>query len=97
MNESMNEKIICSIYRSSRHEGMYLFVDKREGLTRVDEQLSKRFGKAVHAMDLLLHPERKLAHAEIGEVMIAIREKGFYLQLPPTDDDLLATPVTYRA
>lgn len=80
-------KIISSIYRSARVEGMYLYVDKAEGLARVPEALLAQFGKPEHAMTLLLHAERKLANADIGKVIEAVRQQGFYLQMPPRDDE----------
>ena len=76
-------KILCSIYRSSRIEDMYLYVDKKEDLTRVPEELLKTFGKPELAMTLALHPERKLARADIGKVLESIAQNGFYLQMPP--------------
>ncbi|MDB6061205.1 MAG: hypothetical protein JWM78_1308 [Verrucomicrobiaceae bacterium] len=76
-------KIICTIYRSARVEGMYLYVDKKEDVSRVPEALLATFGKPQHAMTLLLQPDRKLARADIGKVMDAIQQKGFYLQTPP--------------
>ena len=81
-------KIVCSIYRNPRVEGMYLYVDKKEGVARVPDALLAKFGKLELGMTLLLHPERKLARAEVGKVMEAIREQGFYLQMPPRDDEL---------
>ncbi|MBD2858511.1 YcgL domain-containing protein [Spongiibacter sp. KMU-158] len=76
-------KRICSVFRSASHEGMYLYVDKAEALTRVPEPLLKRFGRAEHAMVLLLDAEKKLARADAAKVLEAIAEQGFYLQLPP--------------
>ncbi|OSO73817.1 hypothetical protein B6N17_007910, partial [Stutzerimonas stutzeri] len=32
-------KLICSIYKSPRKDGMYLYVDKRDALKRVPEGL----------------------------------------------------------
>lgn len=78
-------KIISQIYRSKKEEGMYLYVKKEEGLTRVPEELLKMFGKPEPAMVLVLTPEKKLAHAKIDNVMSQLEEKGFYLQLPPRD------------
>lgn len=78
-------KIISQIYRSKKEEGMYLYVKKEEGLTRVPEDLLKLFGKPEPAMVLVLTPEKKLAHAKIENVLIDLEEKGFYLQLPPRD------------
>ena len=37
----------------------------------------------------MLDPERKLARADVGEVLASIAEQGFYLQMPPTAAELL--------
>ncbi len=76
-------KKLCSIYRSSRVEEMYLYVDKQEDLARVPEELLKTFGKPELAMTLALYPERKLARADVNKVLEAIAQQGFYLQMPP--------------
>lgn len=62
---------------------MYLYVDKAEGLEKVPEALMARFGKPEPAMTLLLHPERKLARANVVDVLEAIATSGFFLQMPP--------------
>lgn len=83
-------KRICSIYRSSRVEGMYLYVDKKEDVARVPEALLQKFGRPELAMTLLLHPERKLARADVNIVLDGIAKHGFYLQMPPQDDEQLS-------
>ncbi|WP_339339214.1 YcgL domain-containing protein [uncultured Oceanicoccus sp.] len=77
---------ICTIYRSSKHEGMYLYVDKQQDLGPVPEALLKRFGKPEQAMTLLLTPERELARVDIKKVLASLAEQGFFLQLPPQPD-----------
>jgi uncharacterized protein len=79
-------KIICEIYRSPKEEGMYLYVKKEEGLTKVPEELLKVFGKPQQAMVLLLTPGKKLAHASVEKVAESLETQGFYLQLPPRND-----------
>ncbi len=80
-------KMICTVYRSARHEGMYLYVPKSEDLSRVPEALLQRFGKAELAMTLLLHPERQLARVDVGKVLDELQDQGFYLQMPPRPDE----------
>lgn len=82
-------KKICSVYRSPKEEGMYLYVDKKNDLESVPEELLKRFGKPELAMTLLLTPEKKLARADAGRVIEMIQEQGFYLQIPPRPDELM--------
>ena len=79
----MPVKLVCKIFRSPRHEGMYLYVASGEGLERVPESLLQRFGRPVEAMTLLLTPGRPLARCEPEEVIRQIQQQGFFLQLPP--------------
>ncbi len=81
-------KRICTIYRSSRREGMYLYVDKKDDLAKVPEALLEQFGKPQHAMVLLIDRDRKLARADAGKVLDAIAEHGYYLQMPPAPEIL---------
>ncbi len=74
--------LMCSVFRCARHADMYLYVSREKGLGAVDDDLLNYFGRPVHVMDLLLRPDRRLAKADVRDVMSAIREKGFYLQLP---------------
>ncbi|MBV0932922.1 YcgL domain-containing protein [Marinobacterium weihaiense] len=81
---------IVSVFKSSRKDEMYLYVDKREQLERVPEALQEMFGKAVHVMDMPLKAERKLARIENTQKLLDdIEEKGFYLQLPPQKEEYM--------
>lgn len=82
--------MLCQIYKSSRKEEMYLYVDMAQGLQDVPEFLLNQFGDPTPVMSLNLTPETKLARADTAEVLAGIEEKGFYLQMPPTMAQLLA-------
>lgn len=82
-------KHLVEIFRSSRKEEMYLYVEKTKGLVDVPETLMKQFGDAQSVMTLVLAPERKLARADTAEVLQNIEQHGFYLQMPPTAEELL--------
>lgn len=82
-------KHLVEIFRSSRKEEMYLYVEKAKGLVDVPETLMKQFGDAQSVMTLVLAPERKLARADAAEVLQNIEQHGFYLQMPPTAEELL--------
>ncbi len=82
-------KTLCQIFKSSRQEEMYLYVDREEGLERVPAALLARFGDPVEVMTLVLTPQRSLARANAAEVLESISERGFYLQMPPTPEELL--------
>lgn len=99
-NRMQGDKLLCEIFKSPRKEEMYLYVDKRYGLAEVPQALLERFGKPVAVMTMILTPEKRLGRAQAGDVMAAIREKGFYFQLPPVKEeyllDLYRTPTEAR-
>ncbi len=82
-------KRLVQIYRSSRREEMYLYVDKASDLEEVPPPLLAQFGEPEPVMTLLLTPHRKLARAQAQEVLDSIEEQGFYLQMPPTPEELM--------
>jgi len=82
-------KLLCEIFRSSRKQEMYLYVEKSRGLVDVPATLMQQFGEPESVMTLLLSPERKLARADSDEVLQALQRQGFYLQMPPTAAELL--------
>jgi len=91
------ERIICSIYRSKKKDEMYLYVNKTKALSMVPEALLKMFGKPEHRMDMLLTADKKLARAESESILSAIKDQGYYLQMPPVREkyllDRYKTPV----
>lgn len=91
----------CVIFRCGKKQEMYLYVpykdDEAALLTELPEGLTTLTGRLERVMELDLTPERKLARARVEEVMAALREKGFYLQVPPNerlrkDDSMLNNP-----
>ncbi len=81
-------KILCQIYKSEKNTEMYLYVEKARGLEDVPPALMKRFGEPAVLMTLLLQSDKKLARADVAEVMREITDQGFYLQMPPTAAEL---------
>jgi hypothetical protein len=75
--------LLCTIYRSAREQELYVYVERKEGLTRLPPELLARLGTTSEVMTIRLTPERKLARARAAEVLAAIAAKGYYLQLPP--------------
>ena len=84
----MKERLV-QVFKSTRKTEMYLYVDKARGLADVPEALMSQFGEPEEVMLLMLSPQRKLARADAEEVLSEIAEKGFYLQMPPTAEELL--------
>ncbi len=82
-------KRLVEIFRGSRKPETYLYVDRARGLADVPPPLLAQFGETSSVMVLALEPGRRLARADAAEVLRQIDERGFYLQMPPTADELL--------
>lgn len=85
----MSDKLICEVFKSSRKDEMYLYVDKRLGLTAVPELLMETFGKPVPVFTMLLTADKKLSRVSAADVVEGIKDKGFYLQMPPPKEPYL--------
>ena len=77
-------KKVCEVYRCAKKEGMYIYLDKARGLDVLPEALKQRAGKMEVAMTLVITPEKNLARAKAEDVLTAIDNQGFYLQMPPS-------------
>lgn len=78
----MKEREFISVFKSSRKADTYVFVRRGQDWDELPEGLRGIFGAPVHSMDLLLTPDRKLARTTGQQVLEAIKEKDFYLQMP---------------
>lgn len=79
-------KKICDVFKSLRVQGMYLYVEKSEGLDRVPEALKSQFGTPKHVMTMLIKQEQMLSVVSGEKVLLAIAERGFFLQMPPQEE-----------
>ncbi|SUH23979.1 YcgL domain [Salmonella enterica subsp. enterica] len=73
--------MFCVIYRSSKRDQTYLYVEKKDDFSRVPEALMKGFGQPQLAMMLPLDGRKKLVNAELEKVKQALSEQGYYLQI----------------
>ncbi|WP_162063239.1 YcgL domain-containing protein [Vibrio taketomensis] len=80
--------MLCAIYKSSKKEGAYLYLPKKDDFSQVPDQLMQMFGKPVMVMMVNL-AGRTLAQVDIEKVKQSINEQGFFLQLPPPPKNLL--------
>lgn len=85
--------MLCAVYKSSKKDETYLFVETREDFSRVPQVLMDTFGKPIFVMMLLLKEGRELALADRDKVITSLQEKGFYLQVPPPTENLLKVHV----
>lgn len=77
----MSNKVFVSVFRSSKKADTYLFVKRGQVWEELPESLLAVFGTGIHSMDLVMTPERKLARTTGKQVLDAIEDKGFYLQM----------------
>ncbi|OEY67734.1 YcgL domain-containing protein [Marinobacter sp. X15-166B] len=82
----MTEKTFVSVFRSRKKADTYIYVRRGQVWEELPEALRAIFGQPVHAMDLVLTPERKLARTTAKAVLEAIADQGFYMQMPEEHD-----------
>lgn len=80
--------MICAIYKSLKKEEMYLYIAKRDQFDAVPDELRQMFGKPQFVMLFNLAGEKQLHRAENRDVLEAITQQGFYLQMPPPPENL---------
>ncbi|MEC7377122.1 MAG: YcgL domain-containing protein [Pseudomonadota bacterium] len=78
----MKERAFVSVFRSSKKNDTYVFVRRDQKWEDLPEGLRTIFGQPIHSMDLLLTPDKKLARTSGKQVLEAIEQKDFYLQMP---------------
>ena len=82
--------MLCAVYKSLRKDSTYLYVQRRDDFSAVPDALLKTFGTPVLVTLLNLAKREHLALADIDKVRQQLSEQGYYLQLPPPEDNLLA-------
>ena len=73
----------CQIFRSQKKDETYLFLAADQQFEELPEDLRTTFGEPVFVMALKLSSKSKLARVETKSVLESLRERGFFLQLPP--------------
>ncbi|GAA5134212.1 YcgL domain-containing protein [Thalassotalea piscium] len=83
--------MLCAVYKSPKKAQTYLFVKKRNDFTAVPEALKEMFGTPTLVTIINLATKTKLGLADLDKVQENLLSQGFYLQLPPPEEDLLKT------
>jgi uncharacterized protein YcgL (UPF0745 family) len=78
----MTEKTFVSVFRSHKKPDTYLFVRRGQVWDELPDSLRVIFGTPALAMELIMTTERKLARTSGKQVLDAIQDKGFFLQMP---------------
>lgn len=78
----------CFIYKSAKKDELYLFVANKDDFSDVPDVLMKGFGNPEFVMELDIHPARQLARGDATDVITALEQQGFFLQMPPSHPNL---------
>jgi len=81
--------MLCVVYKSPKKANTYLFVKSRDDFESVPAALMTMFGSPILVTLLNLATKEKLGLADLAQVKINLIDQGFYLQLPPPQEDLL--------
>jgi len=81
--------MLCAVYKSNKKQHAYLYVPGRDDFSRVPEGLMKTFGVPNFLMIMPLKKDRKLAQMYMATLRRELRTKGYYLQIPPPEENLL--------
>ncbi|MGR8933531.1 MAG: YcgL domain-containing protein [Gammaproteobacteria bacterium] len=74
----------CFIYKSSKKDELYVYLLKKDDFSALPPTLFHSIGTPGFVMEIELTPERKLARADSTQVIRQLQEKGFFVQMPPT-------------
>ena len=80
----MSETLNCVVLRCAKQEEMYLYLRADLSQDDIPEALLPRLGALTQVMELELSAQRKLARVDVQQVMQALGEQGYFLQMPPT-------------
>lgn len=81
--------MLCAVYKTRKKSGMYLYVPEKGNFKQVPAPLLEQFGKPELVTLLALDKREKLATVDKQKLIEALESDGFYLQMPPKEDNLL--------
>ncbi len=70
------------IYRSSKKEGLYVYLRDQAQLENLPEPVVNQLGVAEFAMEIELTADRKLGQEDARKVLANLDSQGFHLQMP---------------
>ncbi|RMG30355.1 MAG: YcgL domain-containing protein [Gammaproteobacteria bacterium] len=88
VTEPAEARLQCVVYKGRRHPDVYLYLREGAAFTCVPEGLLRALGPLEAVLHLELHPGRRLAQADVRQVLHQLRTQGYYLQLPPQKTSL---------
>ena len=77
----------CYVYKSLKKEDTFLYLGEKDRFDLLPEGLLVLFGKPGFVLEFELTKDRKLAQADARQVLAALHEHGYYLQVPLQDHE----------
>lgn len=78
----------CYVYRSERKNDTYVYMKADVETTELPDSVTEFMGDLTKVLEVDLS-KKKLAQADVQQVIAAIETQGFYLQLPSEIDDVM--------
>ena len=78
----------CVVYKGSRKPDAYRYIQREGDFSQVPESLLGLMGSLQLVISFDLTADSTLAQAPVKEVLEQLRDRGFYLQLPPSGSEL---------
>jgi len=73
----------CFIYKGTKKAELYLYINNKDDFSNVPETLFSSLGVLEFVMELELSREKKLAKEDVNKVMVSLKDKGYFIQMPP--------------
>lgn len=81
--------MLVSVYKSLKKNQTYLYLAKKDDFSSVPKVLMETFGIPKFVMTIPLIKREKLAIIDRQKLKDELQHNGFYLQLPPPEENLL--------
>ena len=78
--------IKCGVYRCARKADTYLYLKSGMQIEDLPEGLLSLLGELTHFLSLDLNQTSKLAQVSTENVLEALNDQGYFLQMPPGDE-----------
>ncbi len=81
----------CFVYRSSKKEGLYVYLREKDTLDILPPPLRAEMGDAEFALAFELDGGRTLSSEDPKEVLENLNKRGFHVQMPRDLESLIET------
>lgn len=79
----------CYVYRSSKKDGLYVYLAEEDGLSQLPQPVLHQLGEPELAMSVDLAKRTSLGHENIEEVRKNLKVQGFHVQMPKNIEHLV--------